>query len=68
MPLKTSDKITCRFCDYSVLRWKTAKSGKRINGIVSLTRHVENAHEDEYYKIIAYAQNNPHTIREEQTI
>lgn len=43
----TGDVLKCRWCSFSVLKWRHGKNGKTISGWVSLRHHVEDEHPDE---------------------
>jgi hypothetical protein len=43
-----SDRLKCRYCDYTVMRWRAGKSGKPVSGMNVLLRHGEAEHLDEF--------------------
>ncbi len=48
-------RLTCRFCSYSVPRWRRGQAGKLLDGMQSLDYHVAKHHEAELRKIRAWA-------------
>ena len=40
---KTSKKVSCKFCDWSVPLW-TVVGGKSVNGFTRLHRHMKDCH------------------------
>lgn len=40
--------VKCRYCTYAVNPWTTARSGKTINGMNRLIKHLEIRHPAEY--------------------
>jgi hypothetical protein len=43
----TSERLKCRYCNWSCLKWRTNKSGKRISGWRKLQYHLLDAHDIE---------------------
>jgi hypothetical protein len=41
----------CRWCDFTVLKWRKNEKGFSVSGWPRLKDHIEEAHEDEYEKL-----------------
>jgi hypothetical protein len=44
--------MKCRWCNFTVLKWRTLPDGKKISGWPALSRHVESEHEDEFAEVL----------------
>ena len=44
--------IKCRFCEYKIKKWRTSKSGKKIEGYQMFLEHIIMEHPDEYKLLI----------------
>ena len=48
-------RLTCRFCSYSVPRWRRVKGGNVLDGMKSLDYHLAKHHAAELRKIQVWA-------------
>lgn len=46
-----SERLKCRFCNFSVLKYRKGADGKNISGFSTLLRHVDDEHEAEWEAI-----------------
>ena len=49
-------RIKCRFCDWTVLAWRTNAAGEAVSGFPALEAHIEDRHPDDYDAIYLHAE------------